>query len=913
MLRDIQKHLEKITSPQNRLIFEKFISTLNEEQLSAVLHNHAEDGPLVILACAGSGKTRVLTLRIVYLILSGVNPSNIFAATFTEKAAYEMKRRVISLLDEVVADGGFLPFAAWTARQHRLYYYEKRLWISTFHSAGLKLLLKFIHSTISSAEDTDAAKTNLEMLGFPKDVKIITESLSKEFSRQVAGKLQLPTDDVSVEAARSYVYNQKSFLEKPKAVKNPTDLERFYRLYCQYQKETGYLDFQDLINLSIELLEKKNDIRLYYRRQIEYMLVDEFQDTSFAELAFLRTLAGPSRNLFVVGDDDQTIYSWHGANPENFNEFLSSHRWCKLLKLEKNYRSTVEILRLANNIFKDKPSKLRKTLLSTRNVPGEKTVLYQAEDDKNEALFIADEIKNLLSKGVISSLSEVMVLTRLTAQFYLFQSIFEKVGLKTAAMSVARFWNLEETTILVSLLSVADFLFSGLEKAVEVPKEIKTAAEFIFKVFPFQLSQQELNSCGFPVTDIFIFEEKAVCFLQTIPEPKRVHIKALIDFFKTRPPSTEKLTSFCNTMLSVHGYTFGKTFQPSEKRNIEDFIALLERFDSSNEKLRFELKLSGFIDYLIVLQNPPQAIERDPENRDAVKLATVHRVKGLEFPVVFVAGLEDGIFPHKHYTEKKIGRDAIKKRYAEEKRLFYVAVTRAQNRLYLTYAVKRMHNNRQISLKPSRYLKLLPSSAVIKKSFIDGRPAKVRAAFHFKQNISPHMHSIVTGSVLIAILILYLTKPAEKIRQTLNTTKEFVQNTLTVFKSENTPAKIKQNPYSKENIKTPTRAIWIYNRGFTLLPVAEWALGDFPTFSDVENKKYIGLYNSDGKISKLYPVKTAKLLCKIDPDLIGKVPAPEELFEGKDIFLSSFIEGKQGFLTVVKTGNHMEYTYINEK
>ncbi|MDO8734367.1 MAG: UvrD-helicase domain-containing protein, partial [Elusimicrobiota bacterium] len=309
IMKDIQKHLEKIPSPQNRQIFEKFISTLNDEQLSAVLHDHKADGPLVILAGAGSGKTRVLTLRIVYLILTGVKPSNIFAATFTEKAAFEMKRRVISLLDEVVAVGGFLPFAAWTARQHRLYYYEKQLWISTFHSAGLKLLLRFIHSTVSSAEDTDAAKTNLEMLGFPKDVKIITESLGKEFSRQIAVKLQLPTDDISLEIARSYVYNQKSFLKKPKDVKKPSDLERFYRLYCQYQKETGYLDFQDLINLSIELLEKKNDILLYYRKQIKHMLVDEFQDTSYAELAFLKTLAGTGRNIFVVGDDDQTIYS----------------------------------------------------------------------------------------------------------------------------------------------------------------------------------------------------------------------------------------------------------------------------------------------------------------------------------------------------------------------------------------------------------------------------------------------------------------------------------------------------------------------------------------------------------------------------------------------------------------------------
>jgi len=709
-MKDIQKYLEKITHPENRQIFKKIISGLDDGQISAVLHNHEKDGHQALLSGPGTGKTRILILRILYLILSGVAPRSIFALTFTEKSASEIKKRVFSLLEEVAASGGVIPNLDSTSKENRLSYYEKQLLVSTFHAVGLKLLLKFIHPSLTSVPSIDTSFPP----DFPKNGKVISGVAAKEFLRQVAEKSDIPADDIFLEFAKNYVHSRKSSLKPPAdSSLSSSGLERFYAEYVKLQRELGFVDFQDAVNLPLELLEKNDSLRKNYFNHIEHILIDEFHEISAAEFRFLEIIAADGKKLFITGDDDQTIYSWQGANPENFSRFLDRYAGkCKLLKLEKNYRSTAEIVRLANGIFKDKPKKNRKMLVSARDLCGEKTVVYGAEDDVNEAAFIASEIQSLLETGVIKSLGEAAVLTRLTAQFPRIQNIFEKMGLKTTVMSVSKYWTQEEISFIISLLSLADFLFSRTEQSSPAPKEIQTAAEFIFNVFPFRLpadimgySLNQKIGMDFPAVDIFTSDDKASGFFQNIRESDKV--KELVKFFKN--PSghqAEKLSDFCRKMMLAHGYA-KKTFHPSQIKNLRDFMAMLDRFELSTEPLPIVLKLRAFLDHLVLLQNPPQSIERDPENENAVKLATVHRAKGLEFPIIFVAGLEDGIFPFKHYSEEQMEKSEIEKRTDEEKRLFYVSVTRAQNRLYMTYARKRILNNQELSLPPSGYLEFL--------------------------------------------------------------------------------------------------------------------------------------------------------------------------------------------------------------
>ncbi|MFA5780455.1 MAG: ATP-dependent helicase [Elusimicrobiota bacterium] len=918
-MKDIQKYLEKINPPKNRQIFEKFIFGLDDGQISAVFHNHEEDGHLSLLSGPGTGKTRILILRILYLILAGVPPRNIFAVTFTEKSASEIKKQVLSLLEEVAVSGGVIPNIDSTLKENRLSYYEKQMLVSTFHAVGLKLLLKFMHPAAASALNINASLPP----EFPKNGKVISGLSAKEFLRQVAEKSKLPADDIFLELAKNYVHIQKSFLKKPaESSLSSSGLERFYAEYVKLQKDTGFVDFQDAVNLPIELFEKNDVLRKNYFNQTEYILVDEFQEISIAELRFLEIIADNEKKLFITGDDDQTIYSWQGAVPENFGRFLDRYAdKCKLLKLEKNYRSTSEIVRLANGIFKDKPKKNRKTLVSARDTRGEKTVVYEAEDDVNEAAFIASEIQSLLKTGEIKSLGDVAVLTRLTAQFPRIQNIFEKMGLKTTVMSVSKYWNKEEISVIISLLSLADFLFSRTEKSGQSPKEIQIAAEIIFNVFPFRrptdLPGYYLNqkfNINFPSVDIFMSEDKAAMFFQNIREPDKA--KAMVDFFKNPARhQTEKLSDFCRKMMMVHGYA-KKTFQPSEIKNLRDFMAMLDRFELSTEPLPIVAKLRAFLNHLVLLQNPPQSIERDPEGENAVKLATVHRAKGLEFPVVFVAGLENGIFPFKHYSEAQMDKSEIEKRTDEEKRLFYVSVTRAQNRLYMTYARKRILNHQELALPPSGYLEFLEPDAVVRKSFSSGRPVEPGVFFHFKEFVSRQIGNIATFLVLAAVLFLYITKPKEEISRMTNPAsvlrglKSGATNFFAIQKSKTVSKEEKRLKFPDEGIKTP-RALWLYNRGFSILPMPSWVL-NLPTYYDSEKSKYVGTYNSSGKITKLYPIKTAKLLYKIDPELLGNIPAPDELFESQDIFLDNYIKGKKGFLTVVKSAARLEYIYTAE-
>ncbi|MDO8735095.1 MAG: ATP-dependent helicase [Elusimicrobiota bacterium] len=918
-MKDIQKYLEKINPPKNRQIFEKFISGFDDEQISAVLHNHEEDGHLSLISGPGTGKTRILTLRILYLILAGVPPRSIFAVTFTEKSSSEIKKQVLSLLEEIAVSGGVIPNIDSTLKENRLSYYEKQMLVSTFHAVGLRILLKFMHPSSASALSPN---TSLPP-EFPKNGKVISGLSAKEFLRQIAEKSKLPTDDIFLERAKNYVHIQKSFLKKPAASSlSSSGLERFYAEYVKLQKDTGFVDFQDVINLPLELLEKNDALRKNYFNHIEHILIDEFQEISIAELRFLEIIAADGKKIFITGDDDQTIYSWQGAVPENFGRFLDRYAdKCKLLKLEKNYRSTAEIVRLTNGIFKDKPKKNRKMLVSARAPRGEKTVVYEAEDDVNEAAFIASEIQSLLKTCEIKSLGDVAVLTRITAQFPRIQNIFEKIGLKTTVMSVSKYWDKEEISFIISLLSLADFLFSRTEKSGPAPKEIQNAAEFIFNVFPFRLppdlmsySLNQKISINFPSVDIFMSEDKAARFFQNIREPDKA--KEIVDFLKN--PSrhqTEKLSDFCRKMMLLHGYA-KKKFQPSEIKNLRDFMAMLDRFELSTEPLPIVPKLRAFLEHLVLLQNPPQSIERDPESENAVKLATVHRAKGLEFPVVFVAGLEDDIFPHKHYSEDQMEKSEIEKRYDEEKRLFYVSVTRAQNRLYITYARKRILNHQELSLPPSRYLEFLEPDAVVRKSFSSGRPVEPSVFFRFKEFVMRQIGNIATFLVLATILFLYITKPKGEIFQmtkpasVLRGLKSGATNFLAISKSKTVSKEEKHIKFPDEGIKSP-RALWLYNRGFTVLPMPSWEL-NLPTYYDSEKSKYVGTYNSSGKITKLYPIKTAKLLCKIDPELLGNIPAPDELFESQDIFLDNYIGGKKGFLTVVKSATRLEYIYTAE-
>lgn len=629
---------------------------LNEAQRKAVTYGN---GPLLVLAGAGSGKTRVITYRIVYLVEKmKVNPENILAITFTNKAANEMKERVQRLLKEKAVG----------------------LNVSTFHSACVKIL-----------------KDNAEKLGFKKYFVIYDTDDQQNLIKECLKELNLDEKKyppaVCLEKISGYkekLISAEEAFDKSKDIKEKT-ISNVYLLYQKKLKENNAFDFDDLIMKTVELFKKYPDVLEYYREKFKYILVDEYQDTNHAQYVFVKLLAEKHRNLMVVGDDDQSIYSFRGADIRNILEFEEDFPDAFVVKLERNYRSTQNILDAANEVIKHNFSRKEKRLFTEKG-KGDRIYFAELQNEHHEALFIGNEIERLVSKGEYYY-KNFAVLYRTNAQSRVFEEVFLKMGIPHRIFGGVRFFQRKEIKDLVAYLRLVENEEDNmsLRRIINVPKRgigSKTIEQLE------QISAQKGKSIFQLIIEGNLPMSSSTCkklreFALLIKElkelKKRVRIPELIENIISKTGYLEELQNE------------GTEEANDRIENIKEFISVAEEFVLRNEEGSLEEFLSEIALYT--------DLDKYNDEDDAVILMTLHSAKGLEFPVVFLAGMDEGIFPHyKSIFDTK--------ELEEERRLCYVGITRAKEILYLTRAWQRNLYGRSSYYDKSRFVKEIPKRLI---------------------------------------------------------------------------------------------------------------------------------------------------------------------------------------------------------
>ena len=625
---------------------------LNPEQKAAVLHT---EGPLLVLAGAGSGKTRVLTHRIAHLVEDlGVRPWQILSITFTNKAAREMKARLESLIGTAALD----------------------LWVGTFHAICVRMLrrdierLGFDRSFVIYDTDDQASviKSCIETLGIN----------DKQFPpKTILGEISRAKDEMVTPDQYKKLYATDFRMGKIAAA---------YELYQNKLKASNAVDFDDIILLTIRLLNEHPEVLSYYQDKFRYVLVDEYQDTNTAQYMLVSLFANRSRNLCVVGDDDQMIYGWRGANLRNILDFEQEFPGCRTIKLEQNYRSTRTILEAANQVIHNNRGRKEKKLW-TDNEEGSPIHRFEAGTEHEEAFFVVDRMRSLVREG--RRYADLAVLYRLNAQSRVFEDMLVKQGVPYQIVGGTRYFDRKEIKDLVAWLRVlqnpADEV--SLLRAVGVPRR------GIGKTTLDRISQLAA------LHDVPMFA--VMEGVHAYPELGRASgnlleftrfVRGMQDLF-----AKEELATAVEALLDKSGLIRELQSENSEQalvriENLREFVSVAREFMDSTED---EPVLTNFLAQIALVADV-DAMEG--EEVDRVVLMTIHSAKGLEFPVVFLAGLEEGVFPsYRSITE---GEDKLE----EERRLAYVGITRARETLYLSSARCRMlFGNTQYN-RPSRFL-----------------------------------------------------------------------------------------------------------------------------------------------------------------------------------------------------------------
>jgi len=639
------------------------LNGMNPQQKLAI---EKTEGPLLILAGAGSGKTRVVTHRIAYLIEEmGVAPWNILAITFTNKAAREMKERTSALN----------PFG-------------KDVWISTFHSMCVSVL-----------------RRHIEPLGYGKNFAILDDADQVSALKQVLKGLNIDAK----------VYPPKYYLSRISDAKNqmklPIDIiadrflkDRFKEVYEKYQKmlkTNNRLDFDDLLMLTVHLLERNPLVLEYYQHKFRYIHVDEYQDTNHAQYKIVRLLAGRHKNLCVVGDSDQSIYSWRGADITNILNFEQDYEEATIIKLEQNYRSTQNILDAANDVISNNPAQYEKRLFSELG-NGSKIVSRQAFNADAEVTFVSSEIKKHAQKGL--SFEKVVILYRTNSQSRLFEQHFMREGIPYRLVGGLSYFKRKEIKDLVAYLRLVidsrdNFSF---ERVVNVPTR-GIGATTIGKIFDFS------GSMGLSMY------ESIPAISQTLPSSTANRLLKFLDIVNNLKSKIDKLgiAEFIDEVLGVSGYLDSLRAEDtiesqSRIENLEEFKSMAVSFEKDHlagiiereemDEVLDEMTTRRKLEILLTdigLQTDVAEEERETEK---VTMMTIHAAKGLEFDTVFLVGFEDGIFPL--FSSIEAGNEEIE----EERRLAYVAITRAKRMLYITSARSRVHHGQTKYNKVSRFL-----------------------------------------------------------------------------------------------------------------------------------------------------------------------------------------------------------------
>jgi len=630
---------------------EELINGLNDKQKEAVL---ATDGPCLVIAGAGSGKTKVLTHKIAYDIESGIKPWNILAITFTNKAANEMKERIEKLIGDAAKD----------------------LWMGTFHSICVRILRRYI-----------------DRIGYKTDFVIFDTSDQKTLIKECLKTLKVDDKIFTDRGVLSEISNGKNEMLEPKAygVKYAGDFRKktiaeIYELYQRRLRENNAIDFDDIINFTIKILSENPDVLDYYTEKFKYILVDEYQDTNKAQFTLVSLLASKYGNVTAVGDNDQGIYSFRGADISNILNFERDFPGTKIIKLEQNYRCTGNILKAANAVIKHNENKYDKKLW-TENEEGHLPCIYCGEDEYDEGRYIVEQINHLKTEEYYKN-SDFTILYRMNAQSRAIEDILMREGIPYKVIGGLKFYERKEIKDIIAYLRLihnsADNL--SLKRIINEPKRGigKTSIEQIQEI-----SDKTGNSM------YEIIRNAQEYGLTRVFSNSRDFIEQ-IEYLKSKKDEL-KISDLIKETLNKTGYKAleNENSVEAETRieNLEEFLTVAIEFEEESA----DNTLAEFLENITLSSD----IDGMEDQDDLVTLMTLHSAKGLEFPVVFLVGMEEGIFP----GYKTIGEPQA---LEEERRLFYVGITRAKQYLYLTCAKHRTIFGSTSYNQVSRFVKEIP-------------------------------------------------------------------------------------------------------------------------------------------------------------------------------------------------------------
>jgi DNA helicase-2/ATP-dependent DNA helicase PcrA len=638
---------------------EQWMKELNPAQWEAVCHT---EGPLLILAGAGSGKTRVLTYRIAKLLLDGVNPKNILAVTFTNKAAEEMRQRATELIGPQAAG----------------------IWLATFHSTCVRFL----------RQDGPA-------IGLDRNFVIYDTQDQLTVVKEVMRELNLSETNFQPRAVLSTISAAKNELIGPEQYeKQAADfwsevVRKVYPLYQKKLRQNSAVDFDDLIMLAIELLREHPEILAKYQERFRYIMIDEYQDTNHAQYTLVNLLANKYRNLCVVGDDDQSIYSFRSADIRNILHFEKDYPEVKVVKLEQNYRSTQNILKAANEVIRNNHSRKPKTLW-TENEEGTPVTVLKVADEKEEAWLVSALIEQLISEEG-RKFSDFALLYRTNAQSRVFEEVFIQKGIPYKIVGGLRFYDRKEIRDILSYLKL---IFNPNDR-ISLRRVINTPKRGIGDVTIERLIDF-LDANG-------LSNLEGLSRVEEAPDLTPRSIRPLTSFYQFLNEMVTlkeqlSISELTERVMEDSGYLGSLRSDDSvESRtrleNLGEFLSITAEFEKESE----DKSLSAFLETVALVAD----VDNYNETQDGATLMTIHSAKGLEFPVVFLVGMEDGIFPHSR-SLMDLGE------LEEERRLCYVGMTRACQRLYLTHALMRtIYGKTQFSI-PSRFLDEIPDELLAK-------------------------------------------------------------------------------------------------------------------------------------------------------------------------------------------------------
>ena len=709
---------------------ENLLNGLNNKQEEAVLNT---EGPCLVIAGAGSGKTKVLTHKIAYLISEKkVKPWNILAITFTNKAANEMKERVGKLIGDAAQE----------------------MWMGTFHSICVKILRRYI-----------------DRIGFDNSFLIFDTSDQKTLIKECLKTLNIDDKMFTDRSVLAEISNGKNEMLEPKAykVKYAGDFRRekigeVYELYQKRLKENNAVDFDDIINHTIKILTENPDVLEYYTEKFKYVLVDEYQDTNKAQFTLISILASRYGNITVVGDNDQSIYKFRGADIKNILNFEKDFPGTKIIKLEQNYRCTGNILKAANAVIKHNENKYEKKLW-TENEEGSLPCLYQAEDEYDEANYIVDQIKYLKTEEYLK-LSDFVILYRMNAQSRAIEDILRREDIAYKIIGGLKFYERKEIKDIIAYLrliqNTSDNL--SLKRIINEPKRGigKTSIENIQAISEqtgISMFNIIKNAEEYGLGRIKKNSDEFVRVIEELRQEKdKIEISELIKLTLKKTGYTKALEDE-NTVEAE-----------SRIQNLEEFLTVAIEF----EEEMVDTSLAEFLESISLSSD----VDNLEDTEDSVTLMTLHSAKGLEFPAVFLVGMEEGIFP----GYKSIGEQS---ELEEERRLFYVGITRAKQFLYLTCAQRRTIFGSTSYNAISRFIKEIPDDVLNVEKVEDSKQEFKDSNYEWtygNRNAKTEVYSIEPSSNIFKEKVSYNFRTAESFLSALDNKKKNEEIDISIYK-----------------------------------------------------------------------------------------------------------------------------------